>query len=162
MRGSHLNKTRKSLVVAALAVTAMMLSVSTLSAADGLECIPAIGHLTDHVTANFPDLTTEGTITGILKGTYRFAITRQLPTSKDTPQTLFFTADSSIETRLGTISIKEAGVVDSQTGNLVDLWTITGGTGSWTGATGQIFAGGNFNLAAGTAAVVFEGPGCRQ
>ena len=157
---SHLAKSRKSLAVSALTVMAMLLSLSYLMAGDDPKCIPAVGRLTDHVT-DFATLASEGTVTGDLKGTYNFIISHPPIATPDQPQISFFTANSSILTKTGRIDINETGVVDFTTGNLADLWTVVGGTGRWDHATGQIFANGNFNLAAGTASVIFAGQVCR-
>ncbi len=104
-------------------------------------------------------LCTQGHVIGVLSGTYDFALASQVP-APDIPTVGLFTAKSTIHTKKGDLFLAEAGSVDGVTGKLADLWTITGGTGKWEGATGQVFAVGAFNFVSGTGEVLYSGEVC--
>jgi hypothetical protein len=81
-------------------------------------------------------------------------------TASLTPNVSFYDAKSSIDTEHGSLFIDEAGVTDGSNGNLTVLQTITGGSGRYQGATGQIFESGNFNFSTLKGQGVYEGSVC--
>ncbi|GAB1692826.1 DUF3224 domain-containing protein [Krasilnikovia sp. M28-CT-15] len=95
-----------------------------------------------------------------IEATYRGGVTGKaegsatsIVATADTPATTvqLFTSDSTltgkIAGRSGTLTIKNAGAFASGgDGSIVDLQTITGGTGELTGATGALRAQGTFSF----------------
>ena len=70
-------------------------------------------------------------------------------------------ADISAWGRRGTLTIKNAGAFHgSGRGEIVDLQTITGGTGDFAGASGALRASGTFDLVRGTGTSTVEGTIC--
>ena len=70
-------------------------------------------------------------------------------------------ADITAWGRRGTLTIKNAGAFHGAgPGEIVDLQTITGGTGGFAGATGALRASGTFDLARGIGTSSIEGTVC--
>lgn len=106
-----------------------------------------------------------GEYAGDIRGLFSGAATALLPTA-DTPATgvVLFTSDSRIDARIGartgTLLIKNAGAFRTVAdGSIVDVQTIVGGTGAFTGASGAIRASGTFTAGAGTS--TYTGTVCR-
>ena len=97
------------------------------------------------------DICAIGSYSGAIKGSSAFTGTSLIPTV-DTPTTavVLLTGDNMIETKGGTLLTKDAIVLQT-TGarEFAELDTITGGTGEWAGASGQLTATGTFNAATG-------------
>jgi hypothetical protein len=96
-----------------------------------------------------------GRYQGDITGPFAGQATALLPTA-DTPTTgvILFTSDSTIDARVGhrtgTLIIKNSGAFRTiADGSIVDLQTIVGGTGDFTGATGALRAEGTFTTADG-------------
>lgn len=144
--------------VPAAAAVLGLVAMSAAAATTG--CRPVSGHYTER-DASGPDCTSPvglciaGDYAGDLRGTFTGRATAITP-SADTAETgvLGFVSDSTITARLqgrkGTLLIKNAGVFRTAgAGSIVDLQTIVGGTGDFTGATGDLRAEGTFNQATG-------------
>ena len=54
------------------------------------------------------------------------------------PTVVTETGDVTVTTRVGTLSATEVGTADFSTGAINETWTVTGGTGAYTHATGTI------------------------
>jgi hypothetical protein len=103
---------------------------------------------------------------GPLHGTFEGAVT-SFVTSADSATTdvSLFTTDTIAEVtawgRHGTLTIKNAGAFHGTgRGEIVDLQTITGGTGDFAGATGALRASGTFDLVAGSGESTVAGTVC--
>jgi hypothetical protein len=145
-----------------IAATAGLLSVAVFastSAADA-SCRAVEGRYREHDAsgAGCPSpvgLCIAGEYRGDLIGTFAGHATTISPTA-DTAATgvVVFTSDSSVRARLGdrsgTLTIKNAGAFRTVAdGSIVDVQTIVGGTGDFTGASGAIRAEGTFSGGAG-------------
>jgi hypothetical protein len=108
-----------------------------------------------------PDVTTTGTLSGGLSGRYDFTLNGTVP-SPARNNILLFVGSSTITTKQGhLLNGADAGAIDSASpGNLVDLITITGGTGAFQNASGQIRVSGNFDAAKGKGASTYKGRIC--
>jgi hypothetical protein len=100
-------------------------------------------------------LSVAGQYRGTLRGAFHGVASSISPTP-DTPTTTVaaFTADSDIIASVnglhGTLTIKNAGVFSSQDGGpIVDVQTIIGGTGDFSGASGFVRASGTFSFVNG-------------
>jgi hypothetical protein len=108
----------------------------------------------------------EGEFAGTIKGRFTSTATA-LQSSTDTPTTavVWFTGDGVIHARVngkrGDILFKSAGAYQTTgDGNIVDLQSITAGTGELIGMTGVIRASGTFNPATGQGESEYEGTVC--
>lgn len=106
-------------------------------------------------------VTTTGTLSGGLSGTYDFTLNGTAPTPA-VNNILLFVGSSTITTKKGhLLNGADAGAIDSVSpGNLVDLITITGGTGAFQNATGQIQVSGNFDASKGKGISTYKGKIC--
>lgn len=121
-------------------------------------CKSVNGHLEETQVTPLPGLTTTGRLIGGLQGRYDFTLTggTGLPTG-----VILFTGESVITTKSGALHLTEAGALDGASpGNFADLQTIVAGTGAFTGASGQIFLTGNFDLATGSGVSDYRGVVC--
>lgn len=86
-----------------------------------------------------------GAIDGKLKGTLTGTGTSLIPTV-DTPTTsvVLLTSDVRIQTNTGDLLLKDATVLRSSGGEFSGIWTVIGGTGTYSGATGTIQVTGSF------------------
>jgi hypothetical protein len=124
------------------------------------DCDRVHGLFEDHLVTPPPALTTEGRVLGSLRGDLHFALVNETPSA--TPNVSFYDARSSIHTDDGDLFFDEAGSTDGANGNLTALQTITGGSGRFQGATGQLFAHGNFNFATLQGQGEYEGTVCTK
>ncbi len=168
MFDTRLYRTRAVTLFAIAFVLGLAMSGNALLAAGKPACSHVEGKLSEAVTSidvsHIPPefLTTAGPVIGVLSGQYNFTLVSLTPTVK-TPGVFLFEATSTIDTKHGDLWLSEAGSVDfGTTGNIADLWTVSGGTGKWENATGQIFAVGNFNVATGTGEVRYSGEVCTK
>ena len=93
-------------------------------------------------------LCTAGRLDGTINGDFVFSATRLEPS--DTAGVLFYTGHIVVETSTGQVTCQDAGAFQaSAPGGVVDLCTITGGTGDWAGVTGHIRIHGTFTFAEG-------------
>ncbi len=152
-----LSKVRIRLGCTIMAASAFALLGRPVWAQQAPDCKNVEGHLTEHVTNPGPPLQTSGPVTGVLAGTYDFTLGSVTPAAAGVD---LFTATSTIHTRNGDLNLAEAGSIDFGSGNIADLWTVVSGTGKLKGATGQMFAFGNFNGNTGTGAVRYRGEVC--
>ncbi|HEY2151652.1 MAG TPA: hypothetical protein VGH34_12645 [Vicinamibacterales bacterium] len=159
---SFSTRTRLILTICAiaLAVAATPPVFVTLMARSGStpHCEQVVGFFEDHLVTPPPALTTAGSVFGSLRGDLKFSLIDE--TASLTPNVSFYDAKSSIDTEHGSLFIDEAGVTDGSNGNLTVLQTITGGSGRYQGATGQIFESGNFNFSTLKGQGVYEGSVC--
>lgn len=94
-------------------------------------------------------LCTAGRLTGTVNGDFVFAANRLEPT--DTPGISFYTGEIVVETQKGELRCASAGVYSfvDPAGPVVDMCTITSGTGDWAGTTGHLRIHGTFSLTEG-------------
>ena len=106
------------------------------------KCKPVIGNF-EAVVVPPPACTaafcTAGRVWGGIQGTYSFAMTTIAP-SGAVPSIFFFTGESQITTKGNELLFgTDTGTLDmGPNAGFASLITFTGGTGSMTGATGQI------------------------
>ena len=155
MNTSRLIRPAIAIIVAGLSV----LLISSSSSADAA-CRSVSGRYREHDTSGSGctspvGLCIAGQYQGDINGTFAGQAT-SIVASADTPgtATLFFTSDSVITAKIGrrsgTLTIKNAGAFHTTPdGAIVDLQTITGGTGGFAGASGYLRAEGTFTQAAG-------------
>ena len=157
-------RTRSLLVAAAaaavVAASPLVLAHGAAGATSVPDCQPAHGLFDDHLVTPPPALTTEGRVLGSLHGDLHFALVNQTPSA--TPNVAFYDAQSSIHTDKGDLFFDEAGTTDGANGKFSVLQTITGGTGRYQGATGQLFAHGNFNFSTFQGNGEYEGTVCTR
>lgn len=115
--------------------------------------MPVSGHLTSHVVAG-PEcaspvgICTAGTLNGGIQGDFQFTALTLTPTG--VPTVFSYTGTIEVQTKDGDIHISDAGAFDTTgDGPVVDLSTITGGSGKFEGASGYIEIYGTFTFAAG-------------
>jgi hypothetical protein len=127
-------------------------------AANAAKCKLVRGHAISH-TIPGPDcaspigLCAGGQLYGGIKGELTLIATNLMPT-QDTPVTgvFLYTADDVIRTKTGDIYTKDAGALNltpNSTGDDVSIATITGGTGEYAGATGNLRIYGTFSETSG-------------
>jgi hypothetical protein len=103
---------------------------------------------------------------GPLHGTFHGVVTSLTPTADTaTTSVMLFTTDTvaTVEAwgKSGTLTIENAGAfATAGRGDIVDLQTIVGGTGDFTGASGTIRASGTFDSVTGTGTSRFVGTIC--
>ena len=136
---------------------AALLSAPAGSAAAAAKCKNVRGHVTSQtLTENCPSpigLCASGQFYGAIRGELLLVATSLTPT-QDTPVTgvYMYTADDVIKTKEGDIYTKDAGALNlapGSTGDDVSIVTITGGTGTYSGATGRLRVSGTFSDAGG-------------
>ncbi|GAB1646505.1 DUF3224 domain-containing protein [Krasilnikovia sp. MM14-A1259] len=143
-------------VCVTLGVLAIVLGPATSTQA-AAHCTPVAGSYVERPVTG-PSCTSpvglciEATYRGDISGVAEGRATSIVPTA-DTPTTTvqLFTSDSTLtgktRGRTGTLLIKNAGAFASGgDGSIVDLQTITGGTGYLAGVTGAIRAQGTFSF----------------
>lgn len=93
-------------------------------------------------------LCTAGRLEGTINGDFVFTATTLQPTS--TAGVLFYTGNIVVHTKRGDVTCQDAGAFQAAPpGGVVDLCTITAGTGDWAGTTGHIRIHGTFTFAEG-------------
>ena len=110
-----------------------------VQAATGPDCTSAVG------------VCLAGDVSGRIKGAFSFAATEIIATA-DTPATgvIATIGDAVVETADGDIACKLTGSLQiTGDGPFVSICVVTGGTGTWTGATGYLRTSGTFVFAAG-------------
>jgi hypothetical protein len=152
--------TRVTRPALALGAAAVVLLAAPGSAGAAASCRTVEGSYTEQAVTGPECLSPVGlciaaTYRGDLRGPFEGRAT-SIVTTADTPTTTvaFFTTDSTFDgtyrDRRGTLTIKNAGAFTSNPdGSIVDLQTITGGTGALAGATGSLRATGTFSFATG-------------
>lgn len=143
------------------ATTAMLLCCAIAPSAHAdPSCQPVTGHFEaslvppgqGHCPANPSAFCTAGRVWGGIQGDYQFVMSGALPSANlgGVPTILFFTGQSDVALDNG------AHVIGTDTGSLdlppgrggfASLITFTGGTGTYTGANGQIRLRGQFDVA---------------
>lgn len=136
-------------------------------------CKPVVGHFeaqlvppgTGHCPNQPTAFCTAGRVWGGLQGTYEFVMTAAMPSAAlgGVPTILFFTGTSVVNVKKGAQLIgTDTGSIDPPpgAGGFASLITLTGGTGSMSGATGQIRLRGEFVAASGTTGGDYVGRLC--
>lgn len=152
----------------ALAATALLL-LNASANANGT-CVDVVGHYEERIVVEGCDAQSgvcfAGDYFGGIRGDFTGAVTSFVPTG-DTPTTgvILFTAESILHARVsgkqGDLTAKNAGAYQAAgAGNVVDVWSITGGTGELADATGVIRASGFSDPVAGTGMSTYEGMIC--
>lgn len=147
-----------------LALICMAAALPVSPAAADETCRPVNGHFEASIVPP-PDcqapLCTAGRVWGGLQAMYSFQVTSMQPTDPSTPTIFFFTGKSTVNVRGGSqVFGTDTGSIDLAAGGFASLITFTAGTGSHTGATGQIKLRGTFDPAAGTTSGDYTGVLC--
>lgn len=146
-----LNRPTRGCGVLLITVTALILSASvpTLARAETLVDSGNL-FLGEPRTCDSPIANcSRSRLDGLVKR-YKFTAQEAIPDADD-PNLVLLVGNSVIRLRGGGRLFSDDRVhVNTATGDVVHMWTITGGTGQYKGATGSMAAGGNLgNLAAG-------------
>lgn len=152
----------RRILKAALLVTVLtpVLAIGSGQAARANDrCKPVNGHL-EEMQAAGPGFSVVGRLFGGIQGTDNTTLLSVSPTDPSTPTVVHFVGKSVFETKTGDIRLTVSGAFDVATGKFSDLFTVTGGTGEWSGASGQIHLIGFFDLASGTGESDFRGELC--
>jgi hypothetical protein len=152
---------------------ALLFTASAGPALSTPACKPVIGHFEAMVVppgqGHCPNdpmaFCTGGRVWGGIQGTYQFVITGITPSAAigGVPTIQFFTGKSTIFLKNDDqLTGTDTGAIDLPPGQggFASLITFTGGTGSMTGATGQIRLRGEFSAAAGTTTGDYVGTLC--
>jgi hypothetical protein len=136
-------------------------------------CKPVLGHFEavivppgqGHCPSDPSAFCTAGRVWGGIQGDYQFVITGAIPSATigGAPTILFFTGKSTIFPKSGDQLLgTDTGSIDLPPGQggFASLITFDGGTGSMTGASGQISLRGQFNAAEGTTSGDYLGKLC--
>lgn len=157
------------------AVAGLVLLVAGSGADAANPCFNVKGHYDEHAVAEncaspvglCIALTYSGGVKGDAFGTATSLLTTIDTGTPDDPGTgvLGFTSDTvahvTVRGRSGDLIIKNAGVFQpTGNGDIVDLQTITGGTGELAGATGAIRASGTFSPVTFSGSSDYEGQIC--
>jgi len=153
----------KRLIAAAGAGLAVLgLSVGSGAAASGRDqCKPVVGNL-EETQVEGDGFQARGRLTGGIQGTDHFTLLSLSDTHPNTPSVSHFVGKSLIETKTGDIATIVSGAFDLETGKFSDLFTIVGGTGEWSDATGQIHLFGTFDFESGTGRSDYRGEVCTK
>lgn len=140
----------------AAAVIALIGTFAAPAIADpGSACTPAEGTIETQVStgpcASPIGLCRTGAITGTLSGTTMFVVDSVQVLGNGAA--LRFTGTLTITTEEGTVTAAQAGIVNLRAGIFTEHGEITGGTGAFSEARGEL----NFHGAAGPAATAFTG-----
>lgn len=106
---------------------------------------------------------TAGRVWGGLQADYAFTMRAAHAADPAMPWSNFFTGRSTITVTKGeTLDASDSGTIDFQAGGFASLITITGGTGPYSGATGQLRITGVFDPRAGTTQGDYTGTLCTR
>lgn len=153
----------RRILKATLLVTLLtpVLVIGSGQAAQGNDgCKPVNGHL-EEMQAAGPGFAVVGRLFGGIQGTDSTTLVSVSPTDPSTPTVVHFVGKSIFQTKSGNIHLTVAGAFDLATGRFSDLFTVTGGTGEWSSASGQIHLIGFFDLASGIGESDFRGELCK-
>jgi hypothetical protein len=144
-------RVRLLVLVALVAGAAGGYGVQALASAETQE---AHGHLVSQVLSGPActspiGLCTAGRLEGTINGDFVFTATSLTPSS--TPGVFFYTGEIVVQTSKGEVRCQDAGAygLGQPSGPVVDICTITGGTGDWAGVTGHIRIHGTFTATEG-------------
>ena len=149
-----------------LAAISIVIATFTATAAFAEQtCKPVVGHFEAQVVppADCPAaFCTTGRVWGGIQGNYSFVMTTIQP-SFAVPTIMFFTGQSAITLKSGDLLHgTDTGALDlGPLGGFASIITFTGGTGEYTGATGQIRLRGELDQAAGTTTGDYIGTLCK-
>ena len=156
---------QRAIVVAAL----ILLTTSSPTSADEPSCQRVQGFLEETLVTTGclspVGLCTVARVFGTLKGEARFTASTIAPSEEATTGVVFVSGDTTLVNaqlgnKRGTLLIKDAAAYQTiADGNLVDIQTIIGGTGNFSGATGTLRISGNFLPDSGGSSN-FEGTVC--
>jgi hypothetical protein len=157
---------QRSIVVATLI---LLTTSSAVTAADEPGCQRVQGFLEETLVTTGclspVGLCTVARVFGTLKGEARFTASTIAPSEEATTGVVFVSGDTTLVNaqlgnKRGTLLIKDAAAYQTiADGNLVDIQTIIGGTGNFSGATGTLRISGNFLSDSGGSSN-FEGTVC--
>ena len=151
----------KFIFVLLLSLT-FLIGITSANASTPTEnCRAVKGNIQEFQTSGADEpLATRGNVTGNLVGRYIFELGPAAPTSEESA-ILFFEGTSSIRTREGKLNLTELITIDTKRpGNFSDLWIITGGTGGYKRAHGEVHFFGNFDLTLGIGNGKYKGTVC--
>lgn len=140
-------------LIPVLALAAASLVAATPASADDT-CSSVKGTLTEHLT----ETGSAGTVEGDIEGAYEFTLT-SLEQQGDTPWHTF-TGTSTITTADGTITADDSGVLNMETDEIFWDSVITGGTGAYVDASGQLDYDGTLDFDTGQGSAVYHGDLC--
>jgi hypothetical protein len=156
-----------------IAASALLLTVSAAPALSDQNCKPVIGHFEafvvppgqGHCPPDPAAFCTSGRVWGGMQGSYQFIMTGSYPSAliNGVPTILFFTGTSTIFMKNGEQVVgTDTGSLDLPPGQggFASLITFSGGTGSMSGAAGQIRLRGEFSAAEGTTSGDYIGSLC--
>jgi hypothetical protein len=134
-----------------LAFVAALAGFGTIAAA-AEDAQQVHGHLTSEAVTGSActspvGLCTAGRLDGVINGDFAFTAHSLQPT--ETANVFFYTGDIVVHTSRGDLRCTDAGAYDFASGGVVDLCTMTGGTGDWVGVQGHLRIHGTFTIAAG-------------
>ena len=136
-----------------------------VAAASASECHQVRGHLVETlvtVGCNSPvNICTVAQLFGAIRGTAHFTASAVVPSA--TTAVLFVTGktvidDAQVAGQRGTLTVEDAAAFNGD--DLVDIQTITGGTGNLAGATGSLRVSGTFLVDTGSGSSTYEGVVC--
>jgi hypothetical protein len=175
IKRSMIGPTLPAGVISTCVVAVMGAGLALVLTAPGVNaesrCRHVAGHYAEHAAAPTAcpspvGLCIEGEFSGSVRGAFAVTATSLAPTA-DTPMTavVHFTGDGVIHARTGgkqgDIHFKSAGAFHTVgTGEIVDLQSITGGTGAFAGASGALRASGTFDPATGSGESEYSGTVC--
>jgi hypothetical protein len=144
--------------LAAAAATAVAIGPGAAASNEG-RCKTVNGHLEERQGPG-PGFTATGRLTGGIQGTDHFTLLSTSPTDESTPSVINFVGKSVFDTKRGEIELTVSGAFDTETGKFSDLLTITGATGKWQDASGQLHLFGFFDIEAGVGESDYRGEIC--
>ncbi len=165
-----MQRKKTSILLAACLVTAVIVFVTGgVAHAEPEGCFPLFGKFKAEPLP--PDLCdspvgfcTTGRLTGALKGSYEFTMETMLPTDPNLPTILFYTGQSVIETKLGSVVTGiDTGTIDlnpDMFGNFTALITITDGTSYLENTYGQLVLRGKVDFETGGSRGRYTGSIC--
>ena len=155
---------RRAVVISCVLAAALLALVmgSSQAASAGSGCRTVKGKLVGEQAVPGTGIATTGSFIGALKGRYDFVVTWTADSGDPTiPSVLHFAGHAVVHTKDGDLRITEAGAIDTAgEGKYANLLTVTGGTGKWANASGQMTLIGVFNFATGEGEGRYSGEVC--
>jgi hypothetical protein len=170
-----LNPTIRRNLLRTIAISMLTFVLVAVPVAADQSCKPVVGHFEalvvppgqGHCPSDPTSFCTAGRVWGGIQGNYQFVMTALLPsiTLGGVPTVMFFTGRSTIFLKSGDELLgTDTGSIDLPPGlgGFASLITFTGGSGSMSGATGQIRLRGEFNPAEATTSGDYIGSLCTR
>lgn len=142
----------KIMITAALVV--LMSLMAGAGAAVATTCQSAHGTVVEYLDATG----SYGTVSGDLEGDYKFTLTSLSPVGEST--WLRFTGTAVITTAAGTITSTDSGMLNTETDVVRWNSSISGGSGDYADASGQLFYQGTLDFDTGEGTARYQGALC--